>query len=220
MEFIDVPAEQTTAATDLAIALLAGAAIPWLKRRGSAGARGRIWRGVFALLAIAALLGAVAHGIVLDAAALEWTWRGIYLALALLVAAFLLAAIRDLAGDARARQALPVLAVIALAFYAYTFVDAESFLPFILYELAAMTLSLAGYAWMTVKNLLEGAGWITAAIATNIAAAVIQATGSAGFTLVWTFDHNGVFHLVQMAAIVQLVQGLRNGADAGDRRHG
>jgi hypothetical protein len=220
MEFIDIPTEQTTAATDLLIALLAGAAIPWLQRRGPAGARGRIWRGVFALLAIAASLGAVAHGIVLAGAALEWIWRVIYLALALLVAAFLLAAIRDLAGDARARQALPVLAVIAVAFYAYTLTNTESFLPFILYELAAMLLSLACYAWMTAKNLRPGAGWIAAAVATNIAAAVIQATRTAGFTLVWTFDHNGVFHLVQMIAIVLLMQGLRNGADAAAGRKG
>jgi len=216
MEFIDIPTERTTAVTDLVIALMAGAAIPWLKRRGPGGMRGRIWRGVFALLAVAALLGAVAHGFVLDDAAQVRIWRVIYLALAMLVAAFLLAAIRDLAGDARARQALPVVLVIALAFYAYTFLDTASFLPFILYELAAMLLSLGAYAWMTLKGVRAGAGWIMAAVAANIAAAVIQATKIAGFTLVWPFDHNGVFHLVQMAGIALLLRGLRSGEDAGE----
>ena len=50
-------------------------------------------------------------------------------------------------------------------------------------------------------------------IALNIVAAAIQATGSVRFTLVVPFDHNGVFHLVQMAAIVVLVAGVAKGLE-------
>ena len=209
MQLIDIPAEQTTAATDLVIALLAAAAVLYLKRRGPDGLRGRLWRKVLALLSLGAFLGAVGHGIVLGEQAYILVWSAVYLPLALLVAAFVVATIRDLAGDGIARRALPMLMVAALAFYGYALLNPDDFLPFIVYELVAMMLSLAGFTWITFRRDLSGAGWITAAIAVNILAAAIQAEGSLGFTLVWTFDHNGVFHLVQMLGIGLLVWGLK-----------
>ena len=65
--------------------------------------------------------------------------------------------------------------------------------------LAAVTLSLAGFIWITIRGNLPSAAWVTAAIAMNILAAASQAEGSAGFTLIWQFDHNGVFHLADHA---------------------
>ena len=209
---IDSATEQTTAAADLLIAALAVAAGLYLWRRGPRGLRGRLWRSVLWLLAAAALLGAIGHGIVLGEQPHLIVWVFAYLSLALLVALFLLATIRDLAGDNVARRALPVLLVVAIAFFGYAMLDPENFLPFVLYEVTAMTLSLAGFIWITIRGGLPGAGWITAAIAINILAAAIQAEGSAGFTLIWPFDHNGVFHLVQMPAIAILVYGLRAGS--------
>lgn len=206
---IDSATEQTTAATDLIIAVLAVVASIYLRHTGPGGLRGRLWRGVLLLLAVAALLGAIGHGLVLRTAVYNSVWLLAYLALALVVAAFLLATIRDLAGDRTARRALPVLLVIALAFFGYAMLDPENFLPFILYEVATMTLSLAGFVWITMRGELPGTPWITAAIGVNILAAAIQAEGSAGFTLIWSFDHNGVFHLVQIVAIGLLVHGLR-----------
>jgi hypothetical protein len=209
VQLIDIPTEQTTAATDLIIALMAIVAAMYLKRNGPDRLRGSLWRSVLILLAVAALLGAAGHGLVLGERAYLALWSAVYLPLALLVAAFLAATIRDLAGDAPARRAVPALTAIALAFFAYMLLDPDNFLPFIVYEIVAMTLSLAGFAWISIRGNLAGAGWITGAIAVNILAAAIQAEGSLGFTLVWTFDHNGVFHLVQMVGILLLVQGLR-----------
>lgn len=206
---IESATEQTTAATDIIIAVLAVMALLYLRNRGPHGLRGRLWRGVLLSLGTAALLGAIGHGLALSDAVYDTVWAFAYLALAFVVALFLLATIRDLAGDSSARRALPVLLVIAIAFYGYAMLDPENFLPFILYELTAMTLSPAGFVWITVRGEFPGAAWIAAAIAVNIAAAVVQAEGSAGFTLIWQFDHNGVFHLVQMPAIALLVYGLQ-----------
>jgi hypothetical protein len=189
--------------------MLAGAAAAWLKRRGPPGFRGRLWRTVFLVLAIAGLTGAIAHGVVLGEDVYIGMWRALYFALALLVASFFLATVRDLAGDVPARRALPVVLVVALAFFAYSQIEPDNFRPFVWYESAAMTLSLAGYVWIAIRGTQPGAAWIVAAIVTNIAAAAIQATRAFGFTPVWTFDHNGVFHLVQMAGVLLLVRGLR-----------
>lgn len=212
MALIQIPTEQTTAATDLLIGILAIASLAYLWRRGPAGLRGLLWRGVFVLLAVASLLGAIAHGIVLSEPVFESLWRVIYLALALVVAVFLLAAIRDVYGDRPARRASPVLLVVAMAFFGWFVANPEIFRPFVLYEAVAMLLSLAGFLWLTWKRSLAGSGWIAASIAVNIAAAAVQASGSVSFTLIWPFDHNGVFHLVQMLGIVLLVRGLRSGS--------
>jgi hypothetical protein len=43
----------------------------------------------------------------------------------------------------------------------------------------------------------------------TIAAAGVQAGKLFAFTLIWPFDHNGAYHLIQMAGIVLIVAGLR-----------
>ena len=53
------------------------------------------------------------------------------------------------------------------------------------------------------------ATWIAASVAVNIVAATVQATEAVEFTVIWSFDHNGAFHLVQLVAIGLLVRGLR-----------
>lgn len=211
MTLIQIPTEQTTAITDLLISVLAVASVTYLKKHGPGGLRGHLWQTVFLLLALAGLLGAIVHGFVLAETVYYTLWQSTYLVLALLIAAFLLATTRDLLGDARARQALPVLAVIALGFFGYFILDPDNFLPFIVYESTVMVLALAGYLWIGLRGDIPGAWWITASIAVNIVAAAIQASGSVRVTFVWTFDHNGIFHLVQILAMGLLVYGLRGG---------
>lgn len=209
MTLVQIPTEQTTAATDLLIAVLGIIALQLLRSGGPRGLRGQLWRGVIGLLAVTALLGAIAHGLVLSEALFAFTWNATYLGLSLLVAAFLLAAWRDLAGDAPARRGLPVVAIVALCAWGYFLIDPDNFLPFVIYEATAMLLALAGYLWLTRQGTLRGAGWIAASIAVNMVAAAIQASGAVSFTLIWPFDHNGVFHLVQILGLALLVHGLR-----------
>jgi len=60
---------------------------------------------------------------------------------------------------------------------------------------------------------------LAAGILLNIAAAVIQSIDSIAITILVPFDHNGVFHLVQVAALVTLTAGLLRGMarQRGDR---
>lgn len=209
MTLIQIPTEQTTAVTDLLISIMAMSGLVYLRDRGPTGLRGLLWRSVFVLLAAASCLGAIAHGLVLGDAALESVWRVTYLALALLVAAFFAAAVRDVFGDKPVKRISPLIVLTAAGFFASFIANPDDFRRFIMYEASAMLLSLAGFAWLSWKGSLPGSGWIAASIAVNILAAAIQATGSVRFTLIWPFDHNGVFHLVQMVGIVLLIRGLR-----------
>ena len=43
----------------------------------------------------------------------------------------------------------------------------------------------------------------------TIFAAVVQAVWKTGKSIVWYFDNNGVFHLIQMIGIVLLLAGLK-----------
>jgi hypothetical protein len=85
----------------------------------------------------------------------------------------------------------------------------SSFLAFIIYEAVVMVIALVAYGVLAVRGRLQGAGLMCAGIAVTIAAAVIQASGSVTARLVWEFDHNGLFHLVQMPGLLLLAAGLK-----------
>jgi len=94
-------------------------------------------------------------------------------------------------------------------FFLLTQLIRGSFLVFVIYEAVAMLLALSIYAYLAVRHRRDGAALMAVAIVLNIVAAAIQASGSVSLTVIWPFDHNGVFHLVQMVAVVVLVLGLR-----------
>ncbi len=110
-----------------------------------------------------------------------------------------------------ARRLLPFLLVVGAGFFYYANFCASSFLPFIIYEGAAMLFSLAVYATLTARGRLPGAAWIAAGVSFTILAAVLQATRWVTFTIIVPFDHNGVFHLVQLPGLFCLFIGVQKG---------
>lgn len=79
-----------------------------------------------------------------------------------------------------------------------------------------MLTALLIYLYLAVTKKLAGAAIVAAAIVLNLLAAGVQAS-DLSVRVVWPFDHNGLFHLIQMVAIVVLFFGLRVGiADRGD----
>ena len=67
--------------------------------------------------------------------------------------------------------------------------------------------ALAIYSFLAATHRLRGAGVVATAISLNLAAAGVQAS-RVSFNFYIPFDHNGVFHLVQMVAIATLGLGL------------
>ena len=51
---------------------------------------------------------------------------------------------------------------------------------------------------------LSGAGWVAAGVAVSFAGAVVQ---QSGFSLHRHFNHNDIFHLIQMAGLYLLYRG-------------
>ena len=211
--------ELTTAATDAILGLVCLVLLARLIQRPEGPAWKRaIWGAVFACLAAASFLGAVAHGVVWPDLVRARLWQPLYLALGLTVAIFLVGAIGDWRGRDAARRARPWLMTMAIAFFAVTQWGGGSFLLFVGYEGVVMTAALAVYLKLCAKGR-PGAGTVALGIALSMAAAGVQAS-DLRLTVVVPFDHNGLFHVVQLVGVIVTARGVRTGllADGVGRR--
>ena len=210
MEFIDIPTEQTTAVTDVIIALLALGCILYLRRIGQRDRwKTNIWSWTFGLLALAGALGAVAHGFKMSPQTNNLFWQPLNLALGLTVAFFVIAVVYDMWGRIAAQRILPLMIVIGLAFFGLTRLIPGAFFVFIIYEALAMLFALGVYSWLAIKGRLKGAGLMAAGVLIMMIAAGVQTSEAISLTFIWQFDYNGLFHLIQMVGILVLLAGLR-----------
>lgn len=122
---------------------------------------------------------------------------------------FTAAVIYDLWGGVLSRRILPVMLGVGSGFFGITLLWPHSFLVFIIYESLIMFFALTGYVWLAWRGNLEGAWLMVFGVLVTIVAGIIQANNDFSFTFIWSFDHNGIYHLVQMAGILLLVSGLR-----------
>ena len=199
--------EQMTALTDVALGILSShAAFQVLQ---FSGFKSTVWGWAFALLAFSAFVAALAHSFEMTQKTNERLWMPINLSLGWVLSLFVVGALIDLSGDAMARTALPAALIVGLLFFVITVLRPGSFMTFIAYEAVAMLFSLGVYVFIFFQGTLPGAGWMLAGVFVTILAAVVQALGKTGKSIVWYFDNNGVFHLIQMIGIVLLLTGLK-----------
>ena len=199
--------EQVTALTDVALGFLAGyVAIQVFQFSEFKSA---VWVWAFALLAFSAFVAAFAHGFEMTQKMNDRLWMPINLSLGWTLSLFVVGALIDLSGDAIARTALPAALIVGLLFFVITILSPGSFMTFIAYEAVAMLFSLSVYVFLFFQGTLSGAGFMLAGVFVTILAAVVQAVWKTGKSIVWYFDNNGVFHLIQMIGIVLLLVGLR-----------
>jgi len=204
---LDAPNELTTAATDVLLAALCLWCAAHVTRHAARQARLVPWRIGFLLMAFGALAGGAAHAFHVPEAYDRLVWAPIYLSLSLAVACFLLGVIHDTLPD-RLPALRPVVVVLGLGCFAVATAFPDYFAIFLAWQGFAMLVAIAGYFALWRHGRLVGAGWICIGLLISVAAAVIQATRALSFTLVWPFDHNSVFHLVQLPGLVAIAHGL------------
>ncbi|HRK88732.1 MAG TPA: hypothetical protein PK152_06335 [Anaerolineales bacterium] len=200
------PFERVTAITDVFMGLLAAFAA--LNISQLAGFRSDLWAWTFGLLAVSSFLGAVAHGFQMSQRTNDRLWMPINLSLGLTLGLFVVASLFDLGGEQLARVALPIMLAVGVGFFLFTLWKPGTFMTFLAYEALAMIFALGAYGYVFFNDSLAGAGWLAVGIFVTILAALVQATGKAGKGIVWYFDNNGVFHVVQMLGLVLLWLGL------------
>lgn len=207
MDLIASATERTTAATDL---LLAIAAFVGAWRLGAGAPRpvaARIWAGALVAAGLASLLGAVTHGLQMSESLREVLWQPLYLLLGATVACFVAGAVADAFGARPARRVLAAMLLLALGFYVATRLSGGNFLLFVLFQAAGLLAALVIYLRLA-RNGRHGAALVAAALVLSLAAGAVQASESLSLRIVWEFDHNGLYHLVQLGALGLLVAGL------------
>lgn len=211
MFLTESPTELTTGATDAALAIECLVIMVCLRRAAPAGHwRAALWRWAFGLLAFSAFLGAVVHGLVLPDSTRAALWMPLYLSLGILIALFMVGAVYDWRGPAAAKRLVPWSIGVGVVFFGLTQFLGGPFFVFVVYEAAAMVSALAIYLFLAAARRLKGAGVVAAGILLNLAAAGLQAS-DVSVRILFQFDHNGVFHLVQMIATATLGLGLGMG---------
>jgi hypothetical protein len=202
-----VEAELTTAATDALLTVVVVAGIVWLRGATPPSYRRRLWTWGLALFAIAGAIGAFVHGFELEPGTRELIWQPLYLTLGSALAFFSAGAIGDWRGDAAARRALvPLLALVA-AFYLLTRLSGGKFLVFVIFEALALFFALVVYARLAFQHR-RGAGLVLTGLLLSLAGGAQQAS-TLSLRVVWEFNHNGLYHLVQLAGVLFLLAGLR-----------
>ena len=211
MPLINSPTELTTSATDALLAIECAVIIALLLRTAPADRwRTTLWCWVFGLLAIASFLGALAHGLEMPKPMRTALWTPLYLSLGILVVLFIVGAVADWRGKVAAKRLVPWGLWVSAAFLGLTALLGGTFMVFIVYAAAILLSALAIYTFLAATHRLKGAAVVALAILLNLAAAAVQAS-NISLHLVFPFDHNGLFHLVQIVSTAVLGLGVHLG---------
>lgn len=210
MNFIDIPVERSTAITDLILGVFSVYLMLFVLQFGYHRDRvkAQIWAVIFGLLAVASLLGTVAHGFKMSIQTNHLIWQPLNLSLGLMVALIAVSTVYALKGRV-SRFIPPIFIATGLLFYLFTVFKSGTFLVFIVYEASVMLFTLGTYIVLLIKQKIQGSQWMVIGFLLTIAAAVVQASGPIQTRFIWDFDHNGLFHLIQIVGLIFVKRGLK-----------
>jgi hypothetical protein len=201
-----VVAEPMTMATDYALAAVAGCCCLLIFKRTPLQNSQRHWALAFAALAVAAALGGTHHGFVIEA-----LWTPTVLAVGIASFAMLAgSAIATTSG--RLRQGLIALALAKLLVYSAWMLGHDEFI-YVVVDTGAALLAIAVLHLFFFKN--QESKWMLAGVAVSLVAAAAQASG---LDLHPSFNHNDLYHVVQIAAMALFYCGARRMQDRATGR--
>lgn len=202
-------AEPMTLLTDLllgGLGLLLARAL-WREAPGSGRRAVRWWALALVATGVAALAGGIWHGFHHRWAPLTgWLlWRLTVWSVGLGSCAMLLATFQARVRPPL-RRPLQRLAAAQFALYALWMLGHGDFLWVIVDYAPALLVVLGLHGRAFWRRRLPADGWMVAGVMVSIAAAAVQVLGLAPHT---RFNHNDLYHLIQMAALVCFYRGAR-----------
>lgn len=209
LQFVESQTELTTAATDLLLGLLAVFCFLYLWHKLPEGMAKRLWLALFGFLALSSFLGAFAHAVRMEQRINDLLWHPLYFFLGLTLTLLALIAVLNWRGEPSASRAMRWLLPLPFVVVLVTWLGAGAFIYFVLFE-AAIMLFVFGVYFRLVLKQQPGSRFVLAGVVLSIVAAILQAIGPYTFQVVWQFDHNGLFHLVQLPGVVFFFFGARS----------
>jgi len=211
MILIKSPTELTTSATDLFLAIECAFIMIGLWRAPAVDRwRTSLWCWVFGLLAFSSFMGVVAHGLAMQASRREALFIPLFLCLGVVVALLVIGALLDWRGRDMAKRLLWLSVAVTIIFFVLVQLVYGALIIFIIIEALAIIGALAIYSFLAVTHRLKGAEFISLAILLSLVAAGMLAS-QVSMKVLFPFDQNGVFHLIEIVALATLGWGLRIG---------
>jgi hypothetical protein len=211
LQITDIPTEQTTAATDVLLSILAFIISLRVFQSGKSIDlnKTRIWIWVFGLVTLASAIGAIAHGLKMSSLTNFELWLPLKLSLGVAIGLFAAGALYDFRNFRLPEAFMPLLLVCVIIFFVITVLLPVAFIVLIIYDAIVMLFAFAVYTILAFRRTFKGAGLMAAGVFVTIAAAVIQPVKAISITLIWKLDHNGISHIVQMIGMIILLIGLQ-----------
>lgn len=155
--------------------------------------------------AIAAVLGAVAHGTDprADADVRERMWRAALYATGFVGVASI-ASVAFFAARGAIRAAILAFAALKLVVYVVTVTRRVEFRVAAADYGGALAILLAGAVYATVRWRIAGGPWLVAGVGVSLVAGLVQARR---ITAHRHFNHNDLFHVVQLVALYMFYRG-------------
>jgi hypothetical protein len=207
--------EATTAATDFLLgAITLYLAVRLLAASRQRGARSRLWWGVaLAMAGVAALTGGAYHAIAGNVSALTLAilWKATLFSIS--AAAFALVPATAIAFLSKTwhRPAMYAAGATSIAFAAAALFTDDFLLAVCDYGISLLFVLTVTAALRRQQRI--AARWILAGVSISVLAAVIQ---QSGYALHPRFNHNDLYHVVQIAANFTFYRGASRSRDAGD----
>ncbi len=201
--------EPTTTLTDYLLAALA-AWLGWklFRDRRREGFRGRQdWALAFWAMAVGAGLGGTSHGFgpLLSEGARAALWKATVFSIGL-VSYFVISGTARAVWTGGALRAVRATALVKLGVYWWWMASHDEF-RYVIYDYGpSLLLALLLGLWLWKTRGDNGGVWIAAGVAVSFAGASVQLSG---FALHCHFNHNDLYHVIQMAGLWLLYRGAR-----------
>lgn len=203
--FILDEAQITSAATDFLVAFFSFIYSYSLISNNEHRLRSSLYSSMFLLNGIAALLGGIYHSIILPKLYINIIWILIFFCLNWFLILLALTATYDYYHRIKglfffiASGLLTLIILLKMQFFVF----------FIIFEFIIMIYALCVYSLLAWTNQLKGAIWMSAGFIVMMIGGVVQTFHQVEFNFIWTFDHNGIYHLISLIGATLLFFGVK-----------
>ncbi|HUQ27914.1 MAG TPA: hypothetical protein VM051_04940 [Usitatibacter sp.] len=198
--------EPMTLVTDYLLAALT-LFLAWrLRVRASRQRARKAWALAFLALGTGAALGGTWHGFTaIDPTLRAVLWKATVLAIGVASAAMIFGSARAMANP-RLRRVLAAFAIAVFAVYAGWMLFHDAYVFVVVDTAVAMAIVAALHAFPSAAWRSPGSRWMVGAVALSAIAAAVQASRWAPHP---AFNHNDLYHVLQMVAMALFYAGAR-----------